>query len=113
MPPVWASCKTSKRHATSCITPASGHHGPVRVTASDVLYYLSAADNRTLAVQLRSILPLPGTLLIANEWNQNYHDLTHPKIAVECFTGPGLWTCRSLEEHPTGQGQMHVVAVLA
>ncbi len=80
---------------------------------SDVLYYLSVAENRTLAVRLRSILSPPGTLLIANEWNQSYRDLTHPKIAVECFTGTGLWTCRSLEEHPTGQGQMHVVAVLA
>jgi 2-polyprenyl-3-methyl-5-hydroxy-6-metoxy-1,4-benzoquinol methylase len=79
---------------------------------SDVLYYLSPAEIRALALRLHRIMPPPRTLLIANEWNDNYRDLTHPKIAVECFTDSGLWTCSHIEEHATGPGQLHVIAVL-
>jgi 2-polyprenyl-3-methyl-5-hydroxy-6-metoxy-1,4-benzoquinol methylase len=79
---------------------------------SDVLYYLSSAENRALALRLHHIMPAPRTLLIANEWNDNYRDLTHPKIAVECFTDTGLWTCSHIEEYATAPGQLHVIAVL-
>ena len=79
---------------------------------SDVLYYLSSTENRALALRLHRIMPAPRTLLIANEWNDNYRDLTHPKIAVECFIDTGLWTCSHIEEYATGPGQLHVIAVL-
>ena len=77
---------------------------------SDVLYYLAAPEISRLAGRLSLQVPNGGVLIIANEWNDAYRDLTHPETAVRCFVDTGLWSCRVITPHAVGTGKTHWIA---
>ena len=77
---------------------------------SDVLYYLAPTEISRLARRISSQLPAGGVLLIANEWNEAYRDLTHPETTVRCFVDTGLWNCRVITPHAVGPGKTHWIA---
>jgi 2-polyprenyl-3-methyl-5-hydroxy-6-metoxy-1,4-benzoquinol methylase len=80
--------------------------------ASDVLYYLSEAENRALAKRLAEHMQQDGELLFANEWNRNYRNLTHPKQTISIFESTGKWKAIDVDIQQEGEDAMHVVAVL-
>ena len=78
---------------------------------SDVIYYLSAREIREFAIELSSRMSDTGLLVIANEWNTDYRDLTHPEKAVQWIGATGRWRRLSLEHHAQGEQGSHLIAV--
>ena len=78
---------------------------------SDVIYYLSAREIREFATQLSSRMSPNGLLVIANEWNTGYRELTHPEKAVQWIGATGWWRRLSLEHHAQGERGSHWIAV--
>jgi protein-L-isoaspartate O-methyltransferase len=78
---------------------------------SDVIYYLSTREIREFATKLPSQICDNGLLIIANEWNTDYRDLTHPEKAVQCIDGTGYWRRVSLEHYAHGDEGSHWIAV--
>ena len=76
-----------------------------------MIYYLSTREIREFATKLPSRICDSGLLIIANEWNTDYRDLTHPEKAVQCIDGTGLWRRVSLEHHAHGDKGSHWIAV--
>lgn len=77
---------------------------------SDVLYYLAPPEISRLARRLSLQVPAGGVLIIANEWNDAYRDLSHPETAVRCFSDTGLWSCQVITPHAVGTGKTHWIA---
>lgn len=80
--------------------------------ASDVLYYLSPREIQGLAKRLSELLPVQSTLVIANEWNMAYRDLTKPAKAHSLFVKSGHWYSLSADDLDLGAGKSHFLAVL-
>ncbi len=78
---------------------------------SDVIYYLSAPEIREFAIELSSRMSDSGLLVIANEWNADYRDLTHPEKAVQWIAATRRWRRLSLEHHAQGEQGSHWIAV--
>ena len=78
---------------------------------SDVIYYLSAREIREFAIELSSRMSDSGLLVIANEWNTDYRELTHPEKAVQCIGETGHWRRVSLEHYAQGEQGSHWIAV--
>ena len=78
---------------------------------SDVIYYLSAREIREFATELSSRMCATGLLVIANEWNTGYRELTHPENAVQRIGETGHWRRISLEHHAQGEEASHWIAV--
>lgn len=78
---------------------------------SDVIYYLSPREICEFATELSSQTRNNGLLIIANEWNTDYRDLTHPEKAVECIDRTGHWRRVCLEHHAQGDKGSHWIAV--
>ena len=79
---------------------------------SDVLYYLSPAEIRSLARRLNDRMPARRRLVFANEWNAAYRDLTVPSVALECLTQGTGWVCVWQEQIDQGEGKSHMLAIL-
>ncbi len=79
---------------------------------SDVLYYLSPAEIRSLAHRLHNRMPARRRLVFANEWNVAYRDLTAPAVALECLTHGTGWVSVRQEQLDQGDGKSHMLAVL-
>lgn len=79
---------------------------------SDVLYYFSAGEIRSLAEQLHRLMPRPRRLVFANEWNAAYRDLTAPEVALECLTRDTGWVCIRQDLQEQDGGKAHLLAVL-
>lgn len=79
---------------------------------SDVLYYFSRTEIRSLAGSLHRIMPAPRRLIFANEWNVAYRDLTPPAVALECLTRGTIWKCVRQDLLQQGEGKSHFLAVL-
>jgi 2-polyprenyl-3-methyl-5-hydroxy-6-metoxy-1,4-benzoquinol methylase len=80
--------------------------------ASDVLYYLSENENRSLAKRLSDHMTSDGMLLFANEWNQGYRNLTHPNQTIAIFESTGKWKAGEVDTQREEEHSMHVVAIL-
>lgn len=80
--------------------------------ASDVLYYLSETENRTVAKRLAEQMQPDGVLLFANEWNRSYRNLTHPHQTISIFESTGKWKASDVDIQQEGEDTMHVVAAL-
>lgn len=78
---------------------------------SDVIYYLSPREICEFATDLSSQTRNNGLLIIANEWNTDYRDLTHPEKAVQCIDRTGHWRRVSLDHHAQGEKGSHWIAV--
>ncbi|MBC7967317.1 MAG: class I SAM-dependent methyltransferase [Fuerstia sp.] len=78
---------------------------------SDVIYYLSAREIREFSIELSRRMSDTGLLVIANEWNTDYRDLTHPEKAVQYIGETGRWRRKSLEHHAQGEQGSHWIAV--
>ena len=78
---------------------------------SDVIYYLSAREIREFATELSSRMSDTGLLVLANEWNSDYRELTHPEKAVQYVDVTGRWRRVSLEHHDQGEQGSHWIAV--
>lgn len=62
--------------------------------ASDVLYYLSTSEIEVLGGRLRQLMPGSARLVLANEWNHDYRDLTAPDVALQSLTKGGALALR-------------------
>ena len=80
--------------------------------ASDVLYYLSRSEISRLATRLHQQMPRPRRLVLANEWNVGYRDLTSPHDALTCLTANASWQCLQADELDLGGGKSHFLAIL-
>lgn len=65
---------------------------------SDVLYYLSAREISSFAIELASRMSASGQMVFANEWNKSYRDLTHPEKACQVILNTGHWKKLSFEQ---------------
>lgn len=79
---------------------------------SDVLYYLSPNEIRRLSVQLSQRMKTRRRLIFANEWNEDYRDLTNPDKALAALMADGLWSCVDRNTVAGSHGRSHFMAIL-
>lgn len=80
--------------------------------ASDVLYYLSPREIQGLSSRLSERMPVDSILVLANEWNVAYTDLTSPTQSHHLFVESGCWSSLSADDLDLGAGKSHFLGVL-
>lgn len=78
---------------------------------SDVIYYLSNGEISKFATELAKRMNPSGLLVLANEWNDNYCTLTHPKAAIEIITDTRQWHQVFVEQKQQGGSAHFWIAV--
>lgn len=78
---------------------------------SDVLYYMTPIEIRSLLVGLFSLITPDGLLLFANEWQSSYRDLTAPEEILRLFAVDGRWRLCSQQTFMTDSSSTLTIAV--